>query len=51
MVRNIKQVLISDPVDPVCAQILQNHGMDVTYAHQWTKTQLIQEIPVILLFF
>ena len=48
MVRNIQQVLISDPVDPICAQILQEHGMNVTYARQWTKEKLLQEIQVYL---
>ena len=48
MVRNIQQVLISDPVDPICAQILQEHGMNVTYACQWTKEKLLQEIQVYL---
>ncbi len=46
MTLNIQQVLISDPVDPICSQILQNHGISVTYARQWTKERLLQEIQV-----
>lgn len=44
MTLNIQQVLISDPVDPICSQILQDYGMNVTYARQWTKERLLQEI-------
>ncbi|XP_046649852.1 D-3-phosphoglycerate dehydrogenase-like [Daphnia pulicaria] len=44
MTLDIQQVLISDPVDPICSQILQNHGISVTYARQWTKERLLQEI-------
>ncbi len=47
MVRNIQQVLISDPVDPISAQILQEHGMNVTYARQWNKEQLLENIQVL----
>lgn len=46
MTLDIQQVLISDPVDPICSQILQNHGISVTYARQWTKERLLQEIQV-----
>lgn len=46
MVTNIKRVLISDPVDPICAQILELHGLDVTFARQWPKEKLIDEIKV-----
>ena len=38
------QVLICDPVDPICSQILQDYGMHVTYAQQWSKERLPQEI-------
>ncbi len=48
MTLDIQQVLISDPVDPICSQILQDHGMNVTYARQWTKEQLLQEIQVLV---
>lgn len=48
MTLNIQQVLISDPVDPICSQILQDYGMNVTYARQWTKERLLQEIQVLL---
>jgi hypothetical protein len=50
MTLNIRQVLISDPVDPICSQILENHGMNVTYARQWSKERLLQEIQVLSLF-
>ncbi len=46
MVRNIRRVLISDPVDPICAQILQQQGLEVTSARQWSKEKLLEEIQV-----
>ncbi len=46
MVRNIRRVLISDPVDPICAQILQQQGLEVTVARQWSKEKLLEEIQV-----
>ena len=46
MTLNIRQVLISDPVDPICSQILQDYGMNVTFARQWSKERLLQEIQV-----
>lgn len=46
MVRNIRKVLISDPVDPICAQILEGFGLEITYALGWTKERLLQEIQV-----
>ena len=46
MALTFRDVLISDPVDPICAQILERHGMRVTFAKQWTKEKLLQEIKV-----
>lgn len=46
MVRNIRRVLISDPVDPICAQILQQQGLEITSARQWSKEKLLEEIQV-----
>jgi hypothetical protein len=46
MTLTFRDVLISDPVDPICAQILERHGMRVTFAKQWTKEKLLQEIKV-----
>ena len=46
MVHNIRQVLISDPVDPICKDILEQNGLQVTYSQQWTKERLLQEIEV-----
>lgn len=46
MVHNIRQVLISDPVDPICKDILEQNGLQVTYSQQWTKERLLEEIQV-----
>lgn len=46
MALSIRQVLISDPVDAICKEILEKHGLEVTSARQWTKERLLQEIQV-----
>lgn len=44
MVVKIREVLISDPVDPICAAILERHGLNVTCANRWPKDRLLKEI-------
>ena len=46
MVVKIREVLISDPVDPICAAILERHGLNVTCANRWPKDRLLKEIQV-----
>ena len=46
MLFQVRNVLISDPVDSICCEILQNHGIKVTCARQWSKDRLFQEIQV-----
>jgi len=40
----MSKVLISDPVDPICARILEENGLSVTFAKQWSKEKLLEEI-------
>ena len=42
----LKNVLISDEVDPKCVEILQNNGISVVKNTKLTKEQLLQEIGV-----
>lgn len=48
MVHSMSKVLISDPVDPICARILEENGLSVTYAKQWSKEKLLEEIKVFI---
>ena len=44
---DIKSVLISDPVDDSCAELLRSHGVPVTIKYKLSKAELIQELQVI----
>ncbi|KAK0078075.1 hypothetical protein PV326_009605, partial [Microctonus aethiopoides] len=41
---NLRSVLISDPVDTLCADLLISHGVPVTTKYKLSKDELIQEI-------
>ncbi|XP_066602822.1 LOW QUALITY PROTEIN: D-3-phosphoglycerate dehydrogenase-like [Prorops nasuta] len=41
---NIESVLISDPADDSCVQLLTNHGIPVTLKYKLPKDELIQEL-------
>ncbi|KAK0166727.1 hypothetical protein PV327_004216 [Microctonus hyperodae] len=41
---NLRSVLISDPVDNLCADLLISHGVPVTTKYKLSKDELIQEI-------
>jgi D-3-phosphoglycerate dehydrogenase len=42
----LRNVLISDAVDPACVELLQSHGINVTFKYKLPKDQLLQEIKV-----
>lgn len=46
---SIKKVLISEPVDPGCAALLTENGVEVTSKAGLSKDELIQEIKVCIL--
>ncbi|XP_066584914.1 hydroxypyruvate reductase-like [Prorops nasuta] len=41
---NIQSVLISDPVDESCGQLLSSHGIPVKLRYKLTKDELIEEL-------
>ncbi|XP_011307834.1 D-3-phosphoglycerate dehydrogenase [Fopius arisanus] len=41
---NLKSVLISDPVDESCIDLLKSHGIEVTTKYKLPKDELIQEL-------
>jgi len=41
---SLRNVLISDAVDPSCVELLQSHGINVTCKQKLPKDQLLQEI-------
>jgi len=43
---SLRNVLISDAVDPSCVELLQSHGINVTCKQKLPKDQLLQEIKV-----
>lgn len=43
---DIKSVLISDPVDEQCVQLLISHGIKVTQKYKLPKDDLIKELQV-----
>lgn len=43
---SLRNVLISDAVDPSCVELLQRHGINVTCKNKLSKDQLLQEIKV-----
>ena len=45
----LKKVLISDDINPQCAEIMVKNGIEVAQKTKLTKEQLIAEIPVGLL--
>lgn len=47
---SIKKVLISEPVDPGCARILSENGVEVTTKVGLSKDELIGEIKVSISF-
>lgn len=47
----IKTVLISEPVDPGCAKILSENGVQVTTKVGLSKDELIEEIKVWIFLF
>ena len=44
---DIQSVLISDPVDEQCAQLLISHGIKVTQKYKLAKDDLIKELQVL----
>lgn len=44
MAVNIRSVLVSDAVDPLCVDLLKNHGINVVCKYKLSKEQLIQEL-------
>nr|CAD7426993.1 unnamed protein product [Timema monikensis] len=40
----LRNVLISDAVDPLCVQLLQEHGVNVTCKYKLPKEELLKEI-------
>ena len=50
MALTLRKVLISDEVDEQCVTILQNSGVNVVKNTKLSKEQLIQEIPVSVVF-
>lgn len=42
----LRSVLISDPVDSSCADLLTSHGVPVTTKYKLTKDELIKELQV-----
>lgn len=44
MSARIRSVLISDPVDACCSELLTSHGVPVTAKNKLTKEQLIKEL-------
>nr|CAD7445626.1 unnamed protein product [Timema bartmani] len=47
----LRNVLISDAVDPLCVQLLQEHGINVTCKYKLPKEELLKEIKTICLYF
>ena len=43
---NIEQVLISDQIDENCIDLLNNYEINVVYKTNFSKSELIKEIPV-----
>jgi hypothetical protein len=43
---SLRNVLISDAVDPSCVELLKRHGINVTCKQKLSKDQLLQEIKV-----
>lgn len=46
MAVNIRSVLVSDAVDPLCVELLKSHGINVVCKYKLSKDQLIQELQV-----
>jgi D-3-phosphoglycerate dehydrogenase len=42
----LKSVLISDPVDQNCAELLTKHGITVSTKYKLSKDELIKELVV-----
>lgn len=47
----LASVLITDPLDPICGELLENAGVKVTTKTKLTKDELLQEIKVQLSWF
>lgn len=43
---NLRNVLISDPVDESCGALLVEHGIPVTTKYRLSKDELISELQV-----
>ena len=46
MSTTLRSVLISDPVDACCSELLVRHGIPVTTKYKLSKEKLIKELQV-----
>lgn len=46
MAVNLKSVLVSDAVDPLCVDLLKSHGVEVVCKFKLPKDELIRELQV-----
>ena len=50
MAVNLKSVLVSDAVDPLCVDLLKSHGVEVVCKFKLPKDELIRELQVKIYF-
>lgn len=50
MTINFNRVLVADPVDQACVELLQKNGFEVDCHYKLPKEQLLKEIKVCFLY-